>query len=66
METLVREWARAYGTVHVISGPVLDSDCNGHRDNDEDYPKYAGGMFYCTHVYITNYCNSSNALIRAQ
>ena len=52
LEGLGRTWAKAYGTVHVTSGAIFDSDCDEGRDSDEEVSWVSGGRVAVpTHFY---------------
>ena len=36
-EQQLMQWTSSYGTLHIISGCLLDSDGDGMRDDDGDY-----------------------------
>jgi hypothetical protein len=41
-EQQLKQWAAVYGTLHVITGSVLDTDHNGIRDTDNRYNRWEG------------------------
>ena len=52
LENLGRTWARQYGTVHVTSGAIFDSDCDEGRDSDDEVAWVSGGRVAVpTHFY---------------
>jgi endonuclease G len=42
-EKQLMNWTDVYGTLHVITGCLLDSDGNGHRDPDSDFNHWLDG-----------------------
>jgi ectonucleotide pyrophosphatase/phosphodiesterase family protein 1/3 len=42
-EQQLKQWAAVYGTLHVITGSVLDTDHNGIRDTDNRYNQWLNG-----------------------
>ena len=52
LESLGRTWAKRYGTIHVTSGAIFDSDCDGGRDGDDEVEWVSGGRVAVpTHFY---------------
>jgi DNA/RNA endonuclease G (NUC1) len=65
LEQLLRSWARNFSTIHVILGPVLDTDRDGRRDSDASYSWWVGGrtggVAIPTHFYaVLTRCGSGS------